>query len=184
MIHSVAMWRLHRVFGPVTRTHCSSRRLGHRVLFFALSLALLFLAGCDRSAEQVEVDRREIEEFLEVYLPKLGEAYAARDPQILAGMAVPKELSRIELRTKELAELGQVYEPTFREVTVESASVWNYSNALVSTFEVWDVRSYTVGSHILVTESLGQKNRVKYQLKREGDSWVVLFRDLAESIDS
>jgi hypothetical protein len=146
-------------------------------------LSLLLLWGCDRSAKQVEVDRQEIEDFLEIYLPKLGDAYGQRDPRLLKGMAVPKELSRIELRTGELAELGQVYEPTFREVTVESASVWNYSNALVSTFEIWDVRSFTIGSHILVNESLGQKNRVKYQLKREGDSWLVLFRELAESID-
>ena len=96
------------------------------------------------------------------------------------------KLTRRELeeRTKELADRGQVYEPTFLEVTVESVSVWNYSNALITTFEVWDVRSFTLGTHLPVTESLGQKNRVKYQLKREGDSWLVLYRELAETIDS
>jgi len=181
MVHSSIMWKIRNPSGPVAR--CCHGRAHISALVLLGALGLLLLSGCERSAEQVEVDRQEIEEFLRVYLPKLGDAYGQRDPQLLDGMAVPKELSRIERRTDELAELGQVYEPTFREVTVESASVWNYSNALVSTFELWDVRSFTVGSHLLVNESLGQKNRVKYQLKREGDSWLVLFRELAESID-
>lgn len=181
MVHSATMWSIRNSCGRLINCGRSRSRLA--VLVILGSLALLLLAGCDRSAKQVELDRQEIEDFLKVYLPKLGEAYGQRDAKLLEGMAVPKELSRIELRTDELAELGQVYEPTFREVTVESASVWNYSNALVSTVELWDVRSFTVGSHILVNESLGQKNRVKYQLKREGDSWLVLFRELAESID-
>ena len=42
--------------------------------------------------------------------------------------------------------------------------------------EVWDLRSLALGSREPLAEDLGQSNRVKYQLKREGDSWKVLFR--------
>jgi hypothetical protein len=171
---------------PPTAFHrpAGSPSRGLALLFACLLLAAGLLTGCGRSAEDIEVDRQEIEDFLRIYLPKLGEAYAQRDAALLEGLAVPKEMSRIELRTRELTERGQVYEPTFQEVTVESVSVWNHSNALITTFEVWDVRSFTLGTHLQVTESLGQKNRVKYQLKREGDSWLVLYRELAETIDS
>ena len=175
MLDSHPMWTMNDHLGSWTR--CS------KLLASIFLSAALLLSGCGRSAEDLEVDRQEIEDFLRQYLPKLGEAYGTQNSQILAEMAVPKEVSRIELRTRELEERGQVYEPSFKEVTVESVSVWNYSNALVSTFEVWDVRSYTVGSHLLVNESLDQKNRVKYQLKREGDTWLVLYRELAETID-
>jgi hypothetical protein len=61
--------------------------------------------------------------------------------------------------------------------------VWNYSNAFVTSLEVWDVRSFTVGAHVLVQESLGQRSRVKYQLKRKDGSWVILYRELAETLE-
>ena len=121
--------------------------------------------------------------MLRDYLPKLGAAYAERDPMVLEEQAVPKEIARISLRIEELTDQGRIYEPEFREVTVEDVSVWNYSNAFVSTLEVWDVRSYTVGSHVLVQESLGQKSRVKYQLKRKDGSWVILYRELAQMLE-
>ena len=39
-----------------------------------------------------------------------------------------------------------------------------------------DLRSLATGSREKLAEDIGQSNRVKYQLKREGDSWRVLFR--------
>ncbi|MCG8460955.1 MAG: ARC6/PARC6 family protein, partial [Holophagales bacterium] len=151
------------------------------VLFLGLSAGL---TACSPGTPPEEVDRSEIETFLEGYLPTLGRAYSEGDPSLLEGLAVPKEQARIELRIEELAVQGQVYEPTFLEVTVEDVSVWNYSNAFASTLEVWDVRAYTTGSRMLVNESVGQRSRVKYQLKRKDDSWVVLFRELEQTFDS
>ena len=121
--------------------------------------------------------------MLQAYLPKLGQAYASRDTSILEGIAVPKEMARIQLRTEELTATGQVYEPELKKVTVEDISVWNYANAFVTTFEVWDVRSFTLGTHLLVNESLDQRNRVKYQMKRKRDGWVVLYRELDQTFD-
>ncbi len=68
-------------------------------------------------------------------------------------------------------------------MTGEDISVGNYANAFVTTFEVWDVRSVALGSHAALNESLGQRNRVKYQMKRKDDGWVILYRELDQSFD-
>lgn len=166
--------------------HPSTRRSswGQKILGVCLVLAMAASLACSEAASNPEVDKQEIDVFLQDYLPKLGDAYAERDPSILEGLAVPKEMSKIELRTTELAKAGRVYKPELVQLTVEDISVWNYSNAFVSTFEVWDIRSYTIGTDILLQESLGQRNRVKYQLKRKDQGWVVLYRELGETIDS
>ena len=143
----------------------------------------MLLAGCPETGGDPEVDRQEIEAVLRSYLPKLGQAYATRDTSIIEGFAVPKELARISLRTEELAAAGRVYEPELKEVTVEDVSIWNYSNAFVTTLEVWDVRSFTLGTHLQLNESLGQRNRVKYQVKRKDDGWVILYRELDQTFD-
>ncbi len=161
----------------------SDRPRPHPRLLIALLLASALVAGCGETGSDPQVDRTEIESVLRDYLPKLGQAYAARDTSILEGLAVPKEIARISLRTDELADTGRVYEPEFKEVTVEDISVWNYSNAFVTTLEVWDVRSFALGTHLPVNESLGQRNRVKYQMKRKEGSWVILYRELDQTFD-
>ncbi len=152
-------------------------------LVSVLLAASALLMGCSEPGSDPQVDRQEIEGVLREYLPLLGQAYAQRDTSILENYAVPKEMARISLRTEELAETGRVYEPEFREVTVEDISVWNYSNAFVTTLEVWDVRSFTLGTHLPVNESLGQRNRVKYQMKRKEGSWVILYRELDQTFE-
>ena len=149
-----------------------------------LAAAVLLAAGCGPPpGEDPVVERGDIEQMLREYLPKLGQAYATRNPSLLEDEAVPKEMARIELRIDELTAQGRVYEPEFRQVTVEDVSIWNYANAFVTTLEVWDVRSYTLGNHVLLQESLGQRSRVKYQLKRKEGSWVILYRELAQTLD-
>lgn len=148
-----------------------------------LSLMLLTTVACGESEAEAEVNRQEIEDLLLDYLPKLGQAYAQRDPQVLEGLAVPKEMSKIAVRIRELTAQGRIFEPKFKELTVEDVSVWNYSNAFVTTFEVWDLQSYSTGERVLMSESLDQGNRVKYQLKRRDDSWVVLYRELDQTFD-
>ena len=158
-------------------------RSGPAAVAPALLAAALLVAACGETGSDAEVDRQEIEQVLRSYLPKLGQAYATRDTSVIEGIAVPKETARIQLRTDELSAAGRVYEPEFKEVTVEDISVWNYSNAFVTTLEVWDVRSFTLGSHLPINESLGQRNRVKYQMKRKGDGWVILYRELDQTFD-
>ncbi|MEM6797170.1 MAG: hypothetical protein AAF725_24570 [Acidobacteriota bacterium] len=150
----------------------------------ALGLLILLLVGCGAAAPEPEVDQAEIQEMLEDYLPRLGRAYGERNPKLLADLAVPKEQARIQLRIQELEDKGQIYEPIFQTVTVESVSVWGYSNAYATTLEEWDVSAYTLGSRQLVNQSLGQRSRVKYQLKRKDEGWVVLYRELEQAFDS
>lgn len=147
-------------------------------------LALLALTACSGDGpSSEEVDKAEIQAVLEAYLPVLGKAYAERDPSLIEPWTVPKERARIQLRIDELEARGQIYEPTFKNVTVENVSVWNYSNALVTTVEVWDVRAYTLGTHMVVNESLDQRSQVKYQLKRKDDGWSILYRELSKTSD-
>ncbi len=147
-----------------------------RVPRIALSLLLLAVVACSSSEKRQEVDTESIAAALEAYLPLLGQAYATGDLTPLEGLAAQKEIAAVEKRISDLADQGRVLEPIFRELTIEEATVFNYANAYVSTVEVWDLRSLATGSREQLAEDIGQRNRVKYQLKREGDSWRVLFR--------
>lgn len=150
----------------------------------ALFALLILSVSCSPPGAE-EIDKTEVQNLLTEYLPKLGEAYTQANARLIEPWAVPKEVARIDLRIEELEAMGQVYEPVFHELEVVSISPWNYSNAFVTTIEVWDVSSYTVGSHRLVSQAIGQKSRVKYQLKRQDDnSWVVLYRELETNLDS
>lgn len=149
---------------------------------YGLSLVLMLLvaAACGPSAERQELNRDEIKADLEVYLPLLGEAYATGKLEPLRGWAVEKEVARVRKRLDDLASQGRRLVPTFRQITVEDVHIWSYSNAFVTTFEVWDLQILAVGTENLLTEELGQRNRVKYQLEREKDHWRVLFRTIQE----
>ena len=141
-----------------------------------LSLLLLTVVACASSEERQQVDTESIAAALEVYLPRLGRAYATGDLAPLEGLAAQKEIGAIAKRISDLAEQGRILEPTFRELTIEEATIFNYANAYVTTVEVWDLRSLATGSREQLAKDIGQSNRVKYQLKREGESWRVLFR--------
>lgn len=147
-------------------------------------LVLLFgvvLTACGGAAgPKDEVSRQEIEDTLTSYLPLLGEAYASGDLEPLRPYAAEKEISRVFKRVQDLSYQGRTLVPTFRQLTIEDVNVWNYSNAYVTTHEVWDLVVYATGSENVLAEEYEQPNRVKYQLKREGDQWRVLFRTIQE----
>lgn len=150
-----------------------------------LGLLLVVLSACSAPGA-VEIDDAQVRSLLEEYLPKVGEAYAHQDPKRIAPWAVPKEVARIAARIEELELQGQYYVPTLQSLEVVSISPWNYSNAFVTTLEVWDVTAYTMGTDRQISQVVGQKSRVKYQLKRrdEGEGWVVLYRELDENLES
>jgi hypothetical protein len=145
---------------------------------------VLLLAGCDAvSPPDPEVDRQAIETVIRSYLPELAKAYATGDRTGLRGLAVDKEIATVSHKTELLANEGKVYEPELKELVIEDVKVWQYANAFATTVETWDVRSYAIGSHTLLSEVLGQKNRVKYQLKRKDEGWVILYRELIKTFD-
>lgn len=172
---------------PVSPTVSPPHR---RPLALVLLGALLLLLGACRGsrdkAESTVEERQEIEQFIESYLPHLAEAYANRSSAPLQGFAVDKERSKVEKLFADLTAQGRIVKPEVREVTVEDFSVWNHSNAFVTTFEVWDLRVYPIGSDQVLSEAIGQRNRVKYQLKRDDETgeWRVLWRDIVQTLET
>jgi len=153
-------------------------RLGLTVLVLLIGVILTACGGAAGTEE--EVSRQEIEETLKSYLPLLAEAYATGDLEPLRPYVAEKEISRVFKRVQDLSYQGRTLVPTFRQLTIEDVNVWNYSNAYVTTHEVWDLVVYATGSENVLAEEYEQPNRVKYQFKRDGDQWRVLFRTIQE----
>jgi hypothetical protein len=149
------------------------------LILIALWVAISGGCGGDSTSDS-PVDRQEIEDTLEAYLPLLAEAYATGDLEPLRPWAAEKEIARVHKRVQDLSYQGRTLVPTFRQLTIEEVNVWNYSNAYVTTLEVWDLVVYPTGSEQVLAEEHEQPNRVKYQLKRDGDQWRVLFRTIQE----
>ena len=94
------------------------------------------------------------------------------------------------LREKGLSACWTWWSTPFLSFTVEQVNIWNYANAFVTTIEVWDLRVFTDGGTQL-SEELGQRSRVKYQMKRvdsmefeEGEEeWLILHREIDQSFE-
>lgn len=146
----------------------------------ALTLMLLLTAcgGGDEDGGDANADL--IEASLEAYLPQLAYAYASGDTSTLSGHAAPREIASVEKRIEDIAAMGRILQPTFKELTIEDVNAWSHSNAYVTTLEVWDLRTVAAGSDVVLAEELDQASRVKYQIKREDDRWMVLFRAIQQ----
>lgn len=144
-------------------------------------VVVLLVASCGPSAGEKEAaDRAQIEGLLGEYLPELGRAYAERNANLIGPWVAPKEVARVNQRVEELYAMGSILEPEFHRVTVEELQVWNNSNSFVTTVENWSVRRYASGTMELIGEDLDQTQRVRYQMKREGDAWKILYRTIEE----
>ena len=64
---------------------------------------------------------------------------------------------------------------------LERVKVWRHVNAYATTLEVWDLQVVAEGTDVVLSEVYNQSNRVKYQLKRRDDSWIVLFRQIEDT---
>ena len=150
-----------------------------RSLVLSLPLVLTF-GGCPGAEVNEQTSKEEIRVLLEEFLPVLGEAYAQRDATLIRPFVAEKEIARVNKRLEELSDQGQVYEPTLQSITIEDVNVWSNSNAFVSTLEVWDVRRLAAGTEQVLTVIENQRNRVKYQMKRDTEGWRVLYRTIVE----
>lgn len=138
----------------------------------------MWILGCTSAAEQRRREIASITGALEAFLPRLAEAYASGDSDLLAGLAAPGEIAAVEQRVAELAAEQKTLEVTFHDLTIEQLRFVSQSTAYVATVETWDVRLVASGSHESLRESLGERNRVKYQLKRTGSGWLVVSRTI------
>ena len=143
----------------------------------ALSV-LVLLVGCGDGESRQRADREAIAAAIEAYLPLLATAYLTGDVAPLETHAAQKEIATVERRILELAKEGRVFHPTLKQMTLEDVEIWSYSNAYATTLEVWDVEMRAAGSDRVISEDAEQRNRVKYQLSREGDRWLILYRAL------
>jgi hypothetical protein len=148
-----------------------------------LAASCLLAAACgggDPRGSEGTADRQAVQTALEAYLPLLAQAYATGELAPLQPYAAQKEVASVQKRVTDLAVQGRTLEATLRSVTVEDVRIWNYSNAYVTTHEVWDLVVYATGTDQVLASEYEQPNRVKYQLKRDGDSWRILFREIQE----
>jgi hypothetical protein len=151
-------------------------------------MLLLVGAGCGgQSAEQQAAadatTRAAVQEMLQAYLPAFATAYRTGDLEPLRTWAVEKEIASLERRLVAMNEEGLSLEPTLVEVVVEDVQVWNRVNAFATTLETWDLRFLSSGAGVVVSERLGERQRVKYQLKLEGEAWMVYYREVGETIE-
>jgi Fe-S cluster biogenesis protein NfuA len=145
----------------------------------AIVLALL-LGACGGGVEDEVAARAEIQAMLESYLPELATAYSQGDARRLLDWVAEKEVARVAKLIADLEDEGRRLEPEFESVTVEDVKIWGNSNAFVTTLEVWTVKSVTLGSGQVVQEVPEKSTRVRYQMKRDGGQWRVLFRTIAD----
>jgi hypothetical protein len=153
-----------------------------RIVLLVLLISVLTACGGDRRGGS-EIDKTEIRATLEQYLPIMAAAYASGDVAPLNTYAAEREVATVQKRIKEVRVRGERLEPTFRSLTIEKVTAWGYSNAYATTLEVWDLRLYASHGENPVVETLEQRSRVKYQLRREDDHWIVLYRELIQAFD-
>lgn len=146
-------------------------------------LLLIPLAACVPSAERRRVEDEAIERAVRAYLVRMTEAYLAEDAGRLEGVATRREVSGLERRLDELGAEGRRLEPTLDEAVVEEINRYDATNATVRTLERWDLRVVDRGSGITLAESLDQSQRVAYHLVRERGEWLVLFRQLKQTVE-
>ena len=161
---------------------------GARVASLPAVAMVLFggLAGCADSGPDgaSDEDRTAIEVVLADYLPKLGNAYANGDFDALASGAVPKEIATVRKRVYDLEmEASRTLRPTLKSFEIERIDVWRYSNAAVTTIEVWDIDSLASGTERLLSSGT-DRYRVRYQFKRRDEGWMVIGRWIEHQFES
>jgi hypothetical protein len=155
----------------------SPRRSAAVALAAAPLLAALIACG---PSEQVQQEARaDVEELLAAYLPALSEYYRSGDSEHVEGLAAPRERDRVEWLIRDRAQEGMVIDATLQRFEIDRFDLYQHSNALLSTREVWDLRIRAAGSDRIIQEELGKTDGYRYQVKRgDDDGWMVLSREV------
>ncbi len=157
-----------------------------------LGLLLLSVGACGPQEPIQEVgepatasEEAALEARLVAYAPKLAEAYATGNIEVLRDFAVERVLAQVEKRVSDLAVAGMLVEPEQQNLVIEEIQTFGNNFALVTTLETWDLRYYSTGtSHSLIEERLGTRNRVEYQMKERDGVWMIFFRELKQEFDA
>ena len=151
------------------------------------SLALLLAApllmaalACGPSERTEQEARGEIQALLDAYLARLGDVYRTGDTSPVEALVTPRERDRVASLIRDRAREGRVVDPTLQRFEIERFDLYQHSNALVTTREVWDLRIRAAGSDRVIQEELGKTDRYHYQFMRGDDGgWIVLSREVA-----
>jgi hypothetical protein len=155
----------------------SPRRSAAVALAAAPLLAALIACG---PSEQVQQEARaDVEELLAAYLPALSEYYRSGDSEHVEGLAAPRERDRVEWLIRDRAQEGMVIDATLQRFEIDRFDLYQHSNALLTTREVWDLRVRAAGSDRVIQDEPGKSDRYRYQVKRGDDGrWIVLSREV------
>ena len=145
--------------------------------------AVADLEALQAYAREHDVTDARVRAVLDGYLELAPLPLRDRLTAILEGYSVEKEIAGLEKRIGDLLAEGRVIRPTVKSIEVESVEVWSHVNAFATTVEVWDLRVYAAGTDVVLSDTVDQRNRVKYQLQRSDQSWHVLFRQLDASFE-
>ena len=141
------------------------------------ALALLAaLAACRPAEEEVAVEEEAIRAVIARYADLLSQAYAFTDSSLLEPVASQRERAAVEANIRQLADRGQRIATDLKEMQIEEIGMSDLDNAYVQTFELWEIRVMDLGSERVVSVDPDQRNRVRYQLKRQDGVWRVLWR--------
>jgi hypothetical protein len=140
--------------------------------------AVADLEGLQVYATEHEIKDPRVRELMERHADLAALPLRERLDAILTGVAAEKEVAGLEKRVRDLLAEGRVIRPAPKSLQVESVETWRHVNAFTTTVEVWDLRVYAAGTDVILSETIDQRNRVKYQLQRQGERWLVLFREL------
>ncbi len=166
------------------RTNAAGRFVVGRVVLVALLVVSLSACGGGNNPDPDPLERERIEAVLASYLDGMAAAYASGDTSQLEGIAAPKEIAILQKKIGDLmAQENRYIEATLEDFVIEKILISNYSNAYVTTLETWDFRVLASGSDVVTSEVDDQRQRVKYQMGRTGDSWQVLYRLIETTFD-
>jgi len=155
------------------------RRPRSAVLVLAAVPLLAAGLACGPSEQQTQKVQTEIEELLAAYLPALGEFYRTGDPATVEGLVAPREREWVEALIRERAQEGLVIDATLQRFEIDRFDLYQHSNALLTTREVWDLRIRAAGSDRVIQDEPGKSDRYRYQVKRGDDGrWIVLSREV------
>jgi hypothetical protein len=141
------------------------------------ALALLTsLAACRPDEQEVAVEEEAIRDVIGRYADLLSQAYAFTDSSLLEPVASQRERAAVEANIRQLADQGQRIATDLKDLQIEEIGMSDLANAYVQTFETWEIRVMDLGSERVISVDADQRNRVRYQLKRQDGVWRVLWR--------
>ncbi len=146
----------------------------------AAMLVVLAAAACRPTPQEVAADKQEVRKVIEDYAARLSHAYAFTDASGLKQVASQREVASVQRNLGAMAARGQRLATDLKELEIEQLDMSDRNNAYVQTFEVWDIEVMDLGSERVISRDQAQRNRVRYQLKRQDGRWRVLWRQRME----